>query len=69
MQTSYIDRHFNKGELDYHDWMKADLYWLAKADIIVFLPGWQDSHGACIEHMVAKALGKEIIYFEAYGKL
>lgn len=63
LQTSYIDRHFNKGEVDYEDWMVNDIYWLEKCDIVVFLPGWESSRGASIEHMVAKGLGKAIQYY------
>lgn len=31
-------------------------------DVMVMIPGWQDSRGATQEHDLAKALGIEIIY-------
>ena len=49
-------------EMTYEQWMEADLYWLAKCDVVDFLPGWGNSNGARIEHMTARALGKEIEY-------
>lgn len=67
LQTSYIDRNFNDGELDYEDWLAQDIYWINKCDVVVFLPGWKESRGAVIEHMVARGLGKEIHYWEASG--
>jgi len=63
LQTSYIDKKLNKGEVDYADWMGNDIHWLAKCSIVVFLPGWGESRGAVIEHMVARGLGKEIVYW------
>jgi nucleoside 2-deoxyribosyltransferase len=61
--TCPIDRNYNTGgEIKYEDWLAIDLYWLAKCDIVAFLPGWENSKGASIEHMVARALGKEIEY-------
>ncbi len=65
LQSGYIDRNFNNdGYFVYEDWLEEDIYWLAKCDVVVFLPGWEDSRGACIEHMVAKGLGKEIHYLD-----
>jgi len=61
--TCPIDRNYNTGgEIKYEDWLAIDLYWLAKCDIVAFLPGWESSKGATIEHMVARARGKEIEY-------
>lgn len=65
LQTSYIDRHFNDGQLDYEDWLARDIYWISKCDVVVFLPSWKNSRGAVIEHMVARGLGKEIHYWRA----
>lgn len=50
-------------EVKYEDWLASDIYWLEKCDEVVFLPGWEKSKGASIEHIVAKALGKEITYW------
>ena len=49
---------------DWNTWLILDLYWLSKCDIVVFLPGWKESKGASIEHMVARGLSKEIVYLE-----
>ena len=48
--------------INYDGWMANDIYWLEKCDKVAFLPDWRESKGASIEHMVAKGLGKEIIY-------
>ena len=61
--STMIHREFNKDDkITYEDWLTLDLYWLSKCDVVVFLPGWKESKGASIEHMVARALGKEIHY-------
>lgn len=52
------------GPDDWNTWLILDLYWLSKCDIVVFLPGWKESKGASIEHMVARGLSKEIVYLE-----
>ena len=54
---------FTDTTVTYEQWMANDLYWLEKCDAVAFLPGWENSKGASIEHMVAKALGKEIKYW------
>jgi len=64
LQTSYIDRNFNCGEVEYEDWLAVDIYWLSKCDVIVFLPGWEKSRGARIERMAARGLGKKIVYLQ-----
>jgi len=71
LQTSYIDRHYNQGEeLEYNDWMRNDIYWLEKCDVIVFLPGWEKSKGAKIERLIAEAMGKSILEWEpGYRKI
>lgn len=60
-QIYWIDREF-KPNLKYEDWLAVDLYWLTKCDVVVFLSGWERSRGSTIEHMLACALGKTIIY-------
>ncbi len=63
--TCMIDREFNKDKvLDWSDWMHTAIYWLSKCDAVAFLPGWRESRGATIEHMVSIVMGKEIIYLE-----
>lgn len=38
---------------------------LRRTDLVVMLPGWQQSHGACREHGFATALGLPIYYWPA----
>jgi len=73
--TRTIARNFNQGgEITYDGWLENDIYFLEKCDIVAFLPGWENSKGAWVEHLVACALGKEIEYIKnseqggRYGK-
>lgn len=51
---------------DYEDFLAGDLRMVQNCDAILFLPGWQDSPGARIEHIVAKAYDLPVFYsFEA----
>lgn len=43
-------------------YMIADLWALRKCDSIYMLDGWQQSRGACIEHLYAVWTKKTIIY-------
>ncbi|WP_181799332.1 DUF4406 domain-containing protein [Kitasatospora acidiphila] len=44
------------------EYIRADVQMLLKASMIFLLPGWQDSEGARLEYLVAKALGLEIVH-------
>lgn len=45
------------------DWyLRRDLAALATCNRVVFLPGWERSKGARLEHHVAEALGMELVY-------
>ena len=47
------------------DYIMVDLQWIAShADVVAFLPGWEKSTGAGVEHALAIYLNKEIIYLE-----
>lgn len=37
---------------------------LARADIIIMAPGWEDARGCRIEHQVAEEYGIKILYWE-----
>lgn len=49
-------------DVSYEQWMANDIYWIEKCDVVAFMPDWQRSRGASIEHMVARGLGKEMQY-------
>jgi hypothetical protein len=40
----------------WHDYMRKDIKALLDCDAIVMLPGWEDSRGACLEHLIAEEL-------------
>jgi hypothetical protein len=62
-QTHRIHLRYNgDGIFEYEDWLQADIAWLKDCDVIVFIAGWEESKGARMEHVMAKALGKEIHY-------
>lgn len=44
-------------ELPFSHYMRRDIHLLLTVDAVAFLPGWQESEGARIEHTVARALG------------
>ena len=50
--------------LSYEQHMQIDLIFVAACDVVVLLPDWRYSDGAQIEVDRAKALGKEIIFYE-----
>ena len=63
IQTHEVDKHYNKDQaISYNDWLSKDIAWLEASDIVVFIPGWEGSKGATIEHTVAQGLDKIIIY-------
>lgn len=43
-------------------YMKQCIKALLACESVRFLPGWQNSRGACLEHKIAVALGMEISY-------
>jgi hypothetical protein len=48
----------------YADAMRRDIAAITTCDAIIFLPDWALSHGAQIEHYVAKAIGLEMLYLK-----
>lgn len=54
----------------WESYMRTDIAWMMECDIVVVLPGWEDSRGAQLETYIAKQLGMpvyEIDMFEANG--
>ena len=50
------------GTCDDSVWLRGDLELLARSDVIVMIPGWENSEGAKIELEFAKQQGKSVIY-------
>lgn len=57
MNTAFMD-----GAADDSVWLKGDLEFVRRSDIIVMLNDWEDSEGARAEHEEAIDCGLEIIY-------
>lgn len=47
-------------------YMKECIIALCKCDGIYMLKNWQDSHGAILEHTIAKGLNMPIMYQDSY---
>lgn len=45
--------------------MKADIQLLLQANAVMMLKGWQDSHGARLEHGIAQEIGLQIFKEES----
>lgn len=48
--------------LPWAHYMKVCIRALVDCDKVYFLPNWQNSKGACLEHKIAWALGLELTY-------
>lgn len=51
------------------DYLARSIEFLAKADVAVFAPGWQDARGCRIEHQCAADYGITIMEVSGYGEL
>lgn len=52
------------GGLDAADYMAICTAMLDRADVVAFLPGWDSSSGASLEHSYCTYIGKEILYLK-----
>lgn len=55
-----MNRILNPATTTWEEFMLADLGLLRACAAVVFLPGWRNSRGACIEYREAKKLGLKI---------
>ena len=55
------------GVLGYEDYMSMDEDMICKADVLVLLPGWQNSPGCNRELGYAEALGKTVYEYSKDG--
>lgn len=51
------------------DYLAKSIEFLAKADVAVFAPGWQDARGCRIEHQCAVDYGVPIMEVSNHGEL
>lgn len=59
-----VNEHWQKVS-EQEEWayyMRQCIKALLVCDSVRFLPGWQNSKGACLQHKIAVALGMEISY-------
>jgi len=62
----HLNTAFFDGELPDHRWLEGDLEFIDRLkqeeqDIIVMIPGWEDSEGSCAELRRAAAIGLNVI--------
>ncbi len=50
--------------LNYGEYFPICLAMLDAAESVLMIPGWHQSRGACLEHMYAKTVGKDIAYYD-----
>lgn len=60
LDTVFDNAPKNTDEAVYY--LAKSIEYLAKADTVVFMKGWEQARGCRIEHTVAYEYGKEIIY-------
>ncbi len=51
------------GPWSWQEHMRVDLAALLTCEVIVMLPGWQQSRGAQLEKTVAEAIGLSVVYY------
>lgn len=58
---AFANDHADQPDLVRAHYLRKDLGLLSQADVIVVLPGWQDSVGACFEVSIGRTLQIPII--------
>lgn len=58
----HLNNMLMDGELPDQSWLDGDLVILSKCEIIVMIPGWEDSEGAKAELEFAKNNNISVIY-------
>lgn len=59
MNTAHLD-----GAAPDDVWLRGDIELLKRSDIVVMIPGWEQSKGAQDEEQIAEVLKKRIYYWE-----
>lgn len=55
-------------KLTWKEYLRGDLELISKVDLVVLLPGWQDSKGARKERRFAQKMGIKTITYERFIK-
>lgn len=59
--------HDNPGD-DWNTALKRDLAIMLQCEVVVLLPGWENSRGACLEVHVARQIGMKVIEYVELAK-
>jgi nucleoside 2-deoxyribosyltransferase len=54
-------------ETEWHEWMHSALRQVLLCDMLVLLPGWEKSRGACAEVVIAHMLKMPVFVFGEFG--
>ena len=67
--TNPAENHGGRLDLAWEEYLATAIPQVIACEAVAVLPGWQASRGACLEVLVALALGKQIIDAESGAKL
>jgi hypothetical protein len=60
---------FEEQDFDLAETLRWDLEQVILADMVIVLPGWRKSHGACTEVALARTLNKPILQYPEMGNI